>query len=590
MTEAQPQQPQPTIGHEFESRPIRLLLIGDDAGESLRLATLLSKTHGAGFVIETVHELESAVPVLAAGDHDAVLLDIGGPTPDGLEAVARVSPAALGIPVVVLASAIDEELRRTVCRLGASDLLARPADGSELLSRVVRFAVERRHLLQQLQFVREREHFLATRDPVTGLPNRCQLQDHLNECLAFANRTGTQVGVLVLSIDRFKKINDNLGHAMGDLLLRKIGVRLIEALRRSDFRARLGGDEFAVVLPKVEHELSPGKAAERILASLAPPHILGGHEYWVTASIGISVFPRDGTSGDVLLRQAETAMHKAKEAGRNGYRFYDSPMNESALQKLALERRLRKAFADGALEVYYQPKVDVHSGLIVGSEALLRWFDPELGQIPTPEFIGVAQECGLIGALCDWTLRKATVQTREWQREGFPSLSIAVNVWANQVKANVLRERVVQALWESGLKPGSLELEITEHVLMQPEGVDVLQEIKRIGIGVSLDDFGTGFSSLSHLKSVPVDTVKIDRSFVSDLLSDPDDAAIVAAILSIAKNLDLTVVAEGVETQPQLDFLTTNGCHQMQGFLASPAVSPDEFLALLRRGPILAQS
>lgn len=565
-----------------QARPLRVLLVAPDAERAANVSRALEKADAPGFEVRHVEDAEPAVSALARGDHDAALVDLPACGEDALEVLSRLTATAPALPVVALVGD-DRALGAHALRLGAEDWLPPLGDDPELLIRSLRHAVERQRLVQKLRFVSEREHFLSTRDVLTGLPNRNQLQDYLHTALAQAERREARCAVMVVGLDRFKNINDSLGPELGDRLLRKTAVRIVRSLREADFKARLGGDEFCVVLPQIERDYEPGKVAERILKNLSPPHMIAGHEYWATASVGIACFPRDGANSDALLRNAETAVHRAKEGGGNDYRFYDAPMNEAVVRKLTMERKVRRAFENDVFELHYQPKLDLATGAIVGCEGLLRWTDPELGYVPPLDFIPVAEESGLMGKIGAWCLREACTRTKIWHDAGFPELRVSVNVSAHQVREDVLRELVVKTLWDTGLAPESLELEITENALMHEDNVDVLQELKRIGVGVSLDDFGTGFSSLSHLKGIPVDTVKIDQSFVRDLLLDPDDATIVEATLSIADKLGLTVVAEGVETQAQRDFLAERGCHQMQGFLFSPAVPADEFLDMLRR-------
>ena len=420
---------------------------------------------------------------------------------------------------------------------------------------------------------------------LTGLPNRFALEEQLERALAYAERYGKQVAVMFLDLDRFKNINDTMGHSVGDRLLQLATERLSGLVRRSDMLARLGGDEFILMLQGIDRDYAPGKVAETILGRLAAPYELQGRHYRVTGSIGIAVGPRDGDSVETLVRSADTAMYQAKAQGGNCFRLYDESMNQKVLRRVTLECRLREAFENGQLRVHYQPKISFMTGQIVGSEALLRWSDPELGVISPVEFIPVAEEANLIREIGDWTLRTACSQTRAWQQAGFPSLTVAVNVSACQISTDALRHSIVSTLWDSGLDPTSLELELTESVLMRNDGsaLDVLKKLKKIGIGISLDDFGTGFSSLSYLKAIPIDTLKIDRSFVRDYGIDPDDAAIISAVLSISEKLELRVVAEGVETERQRGLLERVGCHEFQGYLFSPAVSSDEFLALLMK-------
>ncbi len=562
-----------------------VLVVHADLHEAARLAGRIEKA-GQGFTATPAQDLETSLPDLAAGRHAAVLVDVPADDPEPL---SRLTAAALDVPVVALLAKTDEEAVLEALRLGAQECVAGPLGEDDRSHRRLHAALRRAAVRQQpltaLRRTARHHRHRASRDVVTGLPHRGQLLEQLQRSVAAAEQTGVPIGVLAVDLDRFEQINQALGTRVGDALLRNTARRLERLLRSSDMVARVGDDEFAVVLPGAGGDRELARVAEKVLANLAEPQILDDREYWLTATLGIAVFPRDAPDAEGVLRRAQTAMAEAKRGQGNHYRFSSEPIDSEARRRLGIERRLRKAFAEKRLQIHYQPRVDLRSGLILGAEALMRWTDPELGPIAPADFIPIAEDAGMIGDISRYTLRAACEQAADWKHLGFTDLRVSVNVSPAEVRQDVLREEIVRALWDSGLSPKQLELEITEYTLMRPESVAVLQDLKQMGIGVSLDDFGTGFSSLSHLKQVPVDTVKIDRSFVSELTLDPDDEAIVEAILSIAEKLDLRVVAEGVETEGQRGFLSARGCDEMQGFLLSPAVPPERFLALLRRGP-----
>jgi len=562
---------------------IRLLLVEDDPGDSLRIRHLLEGCEEASFVIEQASEVEQALGMLQKGRYSVVLLDLSLPEGSGLDVLARAQVAAESVPIIAMSSHEDDEQALSALRLGAQDCLPKGRVEQRRLVRALRHAVERHRLLAQLQFARHREHYVATHDMLTGLPNRIHFQEQLRRMLAYADRVGRQIAILFLDLDRFKTINDSLGHPAGDELLRRVAERLCPLIRRSDLMARLGGDEFVIALQGIDRDHAPARVAQQILERLAKPFVLASGEHWITGSIGIAASPRDGTDVESLVRNADTAMYRAKAAARNAYRFYDESMNAEVARRLQIERDLRRALASDGLSLAYQPRVDLRSGRIVGAEALLRLATGELAEVNLGELIPIAEETGLITAIGEWVIPTACEQARAWQGAGGLPIVLSVNVSAQELKQESLRRAVVGALWETGLSPGLLEIEITESALMRDEktSLTVLQELKRVGLRVSLDDFGTGFSSLSLLKRIPVDTLKIDRSFVRDVATDPDDAAIVAAILAMAEQLGLTVVAEGVETEPQREFLRTRGCQQMQGYLFSRPVSPEEFLKRL---------
>ncbi|MDO3379857.1 EAL domain-containing protein [Geoalkalibacter halelectricus] len=436
---------------------------------------------------------------------------------------------------------------------------------------------ERRHYEDRLQY-------LASHDELTGLANRTLLHDRLNQCIHFARRSKRLVAVLLLDIDRFKVINDSLGHGTGDELLRNVARRLQDSVRETDTVARLGGDEFVVLLSEVVDVDDVGRIAEKILGRLADPHLLAGREISLTASLGISLYPRDSDEGATLVRNADIAMYRAKCEGGSGFSFYKPVMNERVLETLELEGALRLAVERHEFCLHYQPKVDLTSGRIVGCEALLRWRHPQRGLVAPAEFIPLAEETGLIVPIGAWALKEACRQTRAWVSEGLPPVSIAVNISARQFRKGDLPQLVREVIQESGIDPRLLMLELTESILMtNPLGaVSVMETLKTFGVGLSLDDFGTGYSSLAYLSRYPFDQLKIDRSFVNDIVTDSNSATIATSIIALAQRMGLRTVAEGVETEAQLGYLRKNGCDEMQGYLVSRPLAAGDFARFLR--------
>jgi diguanylate cyclase (GGDEF)-like protein/PAS domain S-box-containing protein len=426
---------------------------------------------------------------------------------------------------------------------------------------------------------------LAYHDALTGLPNRLLFNDRLAVAVAQAHRSSSRLAVLFLDLDRFKVINDSLGHSLGDRLLQEVGRRLQAGIREGDTVARLGGDEFILLLPGIGRAEDAAKVAEKILDMTKFPVRLEDRELFVTASIGISLYPDDGLDVDSLIKNADTAMYRAKEQGRDNYQLYTHAMNETAVERLALESSLRKALPGGQLVLHYQPLLDLGTGRVHGVEALLRWNHPERGLVAPSEFLSLAEITSLIVPMGPWTLRTACAQARAWQEEGHPALTVAVNLSARQFQQPDLVLQVRRALDETGLPPSSLDLEVTEtHAMQNAEAtIMTLRELKRIGVRISIDDFGIGYSSLSYLKRLPIDTLKIDQSFVRDITTDPDDAAIATAVIALAHTLKLRVVAEGVETQEQLEFLSARHCDRMQGYLFSRPLTAEECGAFLAR-------
>jgi len=419
--------------------------------------------------------------------------------------------------------------------------------------------------------------FLAYYDALTGLPNRTLLQDRLAKALAGARRRKEKVAVLFLDLDRFKVINDSLGHSLGDVLLEEVAERLRKGARELDTVARLGGDEFVIVLTSVKEVSDAAVAAERIVKGMTDGFVVEGHPLSISCSLGISVFPEHGTNSETLIKNADAAMYCAKEKGRNTFRFFTENMNAQAVERLTLENSLRLALVRKELFLVYQPQIEIATGRITGLEALLRWQHPELGLVPPDKFIRIAENSGLIIPIGEWVLRTACAQARRWQDEGLPALPVAVNVSAVQFRQEDFCELIRSVLREVRLAPQYLELELTESLLLSSADVtlSVLQELKAMGLTLAIDDFGTGYSSLSYLKQFPVGKLKIDRSFVRDVAVSPDDAAITTAIISMAKSLNLKVIAEGVEDEAQMSFLRARQCDEIQGYYFSKPLPAD---------------
>jgi diguanylate cyclase (GGDEF)-like protein/PAS domain S-box-containing protein len=432
----------------------------------------------------------------------------------------------------------------------------------------------------------EQLEYQANYDSLTRLPNRNLLRDRLEHALVVAHRHQSGIAVVFLDLDGFKNVNDSLGHSVGDRLLAVVAERLARCSRTSDTVARHGGDEFVIVMTDTVDEQSLIAWMERVRASIAEPVWLDGTELYVGCSMGASLFPQDGDDAETLMKKADLAMYRAKDMGRNTFQFYQPEMNASAGARLNLERRLRRALRDNEFLLHYQPQVDIESGQIVGTEALVRWLDPEVGLVPPSSFIPMAEESGLIGPLSEWVLREACRQNKAWQDEGLPPARVSVNLSARVFQQRDIARLVMQVLDETGLEPKYLELELTESTIMRnaEEAVSMLNELHALGIGLAIDDFCTGYSSLSYLKRFPVDRLKIDRSFVSDIGVSGDDETITSAIIALAHSLKLQVIAEGVETSAQLDFLKERACDEMQGFYFARPLSTEAIAQLMQGG------
>ncbi|SFU53710.1 putative bifunctional diguanylate cyclase/phosphodiesterase [Pseudoduganella namucuonensis] len=500
----------------------------------------------------------------------------------GMEA-ARFDPSS----VCMAAGGVDSTWLAALVGITAVSLLT-----ITLLLSVVdaRLAARTAGLVQSLSQANRQLHHLALHDTLTRLPNRSLLEDRIEHAIAVGQRSGKRFAVMFLDLDRFKTINDSLGHHYGDKLLQGVAERLTQCLRAEDTVARLGGDEFVVLLEDAGPPTVVAAVAQKILDALSSQVVVEGQEQSISGSLGISMYPADGASLRELMSNADSAMYHAKKMGRANYQFFAPEMNAAAGARLALERDLRRALEHGEFELHYQPKVNVAGGEVVAMEALLRWRSPERGLVPPNDFIPVAEEIGLIIPLGAWVLRAACRQNRAWQLAGLPGMRMAVNLSTYQFRQKDLPEFVASVLEETGLAPSFLELEVTESVVMHNpvEAAQILERLHAQGIHISVDDFGTGYSSLSYLKQFRLDTLKIDRSFVRDISSDADDAAIVRSVIALAHSLRLRVIAEGVETDEQLDYLRELGCDQYQGYLSSKPLPAAEFEAMLRLANAMA--
>jgi diguanylate cyclase (GGDEF)-like protein/PAS domain S-box-containing protein len=549
-------------------------IVGYDQGELNGKSTRV-------FFGDEVEYMDSVARAYAAMDRDGGYVnDIRVSRKDGSRVwvrvtARRVADGSAGFNVIWIFEDITE-------RRQAQDDLLHARD--ELEQRVVERTAELASTNAQLQGeiyermqVEQRVWHLAHHDALTGLPNRALLLDRLEQALAQGDRNVHKVVVMFLDLDRFKTINDTLGHAVGDELLKQVGERLRDSVRAIDTVSRLGGDEFVVVLQDVPNLDDIVRVAEKIIAALTPAIAVDNHELHVTTSIGIAIYPDDGREVYALMKNADTAMYHAKSSGRNTYQFFAAKMNEEASHFFNTEQRLRAALDGNQLQIRYLPVIDLESGAVSGLEALLRWDDPEKGIIPPAEFIPVADETGLIVPIGEWVLRQALRQNQEWQRQGRPALPMSINLSPRQFRQKGLIDTIRGILHETGQSPQLLELEITESTLMRDadETLGKLRELAAMGVRLAIDDFGTGYSSLAYLRRFPVHKLKIDQSFVRDLTTDRDNATIVSAIINLAHNLGMESLAEGVETGAQLARLIKLGCHSFQGYFLSDPLSAD---------------
>lgn len=688
--------------------PMRLLLVEDNPGDARLLREMLRGLEN--IVVINVGRMSEAEEHIAEHSVDIILLDLGLPDAQGLEAVRRARAAAPHAPLVVLTGFDDESLATQALQEGAQDYLLKGQIEQRGLMRALRYAIERNIMEEELFDEKELAQvtldsigdavistnvagcitFLnrvaetmtgwpakeatgrpmaevirllsgSTRMPIpnpmemavsqdrtmhlppncllvrrdgselpiedsiapihdrdgqaagavitfrdvsavqsmalemahsaqhdflTGLPNRMLLNDRIRQAMALAPRHQKQVAVLFLDLDGFKHINDSLGHPIGDELLQSVAGRLVDCVRASDTVSRLGGDEFVVLLSEAEKWADAAIVSRRMLESVAKPHSIGEGEIHVTTSIGVSVFPDDGGDAETLIKNADTAMYQAKENGRHSFQFFKPAMNVRAVERQSLEESMRGALKRQEFVLYYQPKIDIRTNSITGTEALIRWMHPTRGIIPPDQFIPIAEDCGLILPIDKWVLREACEQARKWVEAGLPPLTMAVNVSGMELRDENFLEGVISILQDTVLDPGSLELELTESVLMKhaDEAATILHSLCDRGVHIALDDFGTGYSGLSYLRRFPIDTLKIDRSFISEIGASKGDTSIVKAVINMARSLDLRVSAEGVETQEQLAFLRGNECDEAQGYYFSRPVPAQQLAGLLERG------
>jgi diguanylate cyclase (GGDEF)-like protein len=546
---------------------LRVLSIEDNPGDAILVREMLRDASPDGFVLQNHDRLSTAVAHLLEGSVDCVLLDLSLPDAEGLEALAQVRTVALDVPIIVLTGRTDEVLAVQAVHEGAQDYLIKGQVDARLLSRSINYAIERKRAEVELAHQ-------AMHDALTGLPNRALFYDRLGQALNRVGRQGTAVAVLFLDLDRFKLINDSLGHGAGDKLLVAVAERLAGVLRAGDTAARFGGDEFVILCEDVSGERQAIAIAERIASELDGPFVIESDEVFAHTSVGIALATEPGARPEALIRDADAAMYRAKERGGGVYEVFDDAMRERAVRRMATENALHRALDRGEFVMHYQPIVQMATGALYGVEALARWQHPERGLVMPGEFIEAAEETGLIIALGAWAFDVACRQSAAWGGK----VMMSVNLSARQCTHPDLVATFGEILRRTGADPAAVSLEITETALMEDIALSTatLSALKELGLRLALDDFGTGYSSLRALQHFPVDVVKIDRSFIEPIERDPQEAAIVAAVISLSHALGLRTVAEGIETIAQVDRLRALGCDLAQGFyFAKPGPAAD---------------
>ncbi|MGQ4649910.1 EAL domain-containing protein [Lyngbya aestuarii] len=520
---------------------------------------------------------------------DLILCDVMMPIIDGYGVLSALRQDSImaGIPFIFLTAKAAKADVRQGMELGADDYLTKPFTRAELLgavaSRFKKQAAVHKQYHTELRQAKDQLNYLIRNDNLTGLPNRLSLQERFKQVQPADTEHQQILTVLCLGLDRFNQINENLGHAFGDLLLKAVAQRLSSCVDAQDTVARLNADEFAIILATNPHKQDAVNVVQSILKSLSQTFVLANREIFITASIGMAFYRRDGKELEQLLSNANKAMLKAKQQGGDQYQFYTATFHLGSSDRLTLQTSLRHALEREELLIHYQPQVDLQKGQIIGAEALVRWQHPERGIIPPDKFIPLAEETGLIVPIGDWVLQKACKQIKIWQTKGFPSLRVAVNLSGRQFCQMDLRQKLVQILMDTDLHPQYIDLEMTESMLVQNTEVAIrrLNALKSLGVQIAIDDFGTGYSSLSYLQQFPFDILKIDRCFISNITNNSNNTAITKAIIQMAKSLGLKLIAEGVEKAAELDFVYHHQCDAIQGYLFSPPVSTQEFEKLL---------
>lgn len=540
---------------------LRVLVVSHDERAGGEIAYAIP---AAFYEVVSCNDLPGAAQRIDRERFDAVVVDLNHPSGDGNMEFGQLLGILLCQPTVVVIDDFEPNTFLELIQMGAQDVVTVQELTQGRLDVAIRCAISRARI--------------AHHDSLTGLPNRALLFDRLNHAINQARRYGHMIAVMFIDLDRFKFINDTMGHEAGDVLLKSVASRIRQTIREADTVARLGGDEFIAIITNLDEPLSSVTVANNIVESLSETVIIADNQVTVSPSIGIATFPSDGDSADELIKLADAAMYQAKQAGGGCHQFYRPDMNSDALRRIGLGVALQRAIRDTELELHYQPQLDLLSGRVTGLEALVRWRHPDRGLVPPDQFIPLAEELGLMVPMGDWILETACNQLRQWRDQGLPEFRVAVNLSAYQFNQDSLLDHVMRSIHQAGLKATDLELELTESSVMRdPDSTArTLRSLSDAGVRIAIDDFGTGYSSLAYLKSFPLDSLKIDRSFVRDTPDDQNDTAIVRTIISLAQHLGLQAVAEGVETEEHLNFLQANGCHLVQGYLLARPMPADD--------------
>ena len=568
--------PHTKVISDMSEPAVRILLVDEEPAEYMHIAHLaaaITRHH----LVSWCDQLDNALATMLSGEYDLILLDCQYKPAQARELLRAAAINECAAPIIVMTDELDAELDRTAIADGASDYLLKEVLDTLQLERSIRYALERKHNERELA---HRARF----DALTDLPNRHLFRERLEHAVVRAQRDSDRFALLHIDLDGFRRVNESFGHTIGDQLIEMTARRLAQCVRKSDSLARIGADEFTVLIEDVRHLPDVVAVAEKIIAALAQPYQIGDTPLVLGTSIGIAVFPEAGFHVDALLRNAELARQQAKQMRGCHYHFYTEQMNLEARNQMHLETEMRRALRRNEFELYYQPRVELESGQIVGVECLIRWRHPQRGLLAPDDFIPLAEESGLIVPIGYWTIQQACRDIRELQRKCGRTIDLAINLSLKQLQDEKFAETAARLLAESGLDLHRIEFELTETaILMNAEQTyQSMIALSQLGVTFSLDDFGTGYSSFAHMQRLPIAALKIDRSFVHNLPFDSDDAIIVKAIINLAHSLQLHVIAEGVETLEQVQFLWQNHCDQVQGYYFAPAVAPDQLIALSR--------
>ena len=556
-----------------------ILLVEDNPGDARWVELMLLEMDKGNFSVSRAENLEKARAMLVNGKYDVALLDMSLPDGEGLTILQQIKSIDPGLPIVVMTGKRDDEFALCTVQQGAQDYLVKGDIDGWQLSRVLSYSIERKRLEDEMCH-------LAHHDQLTGLANRTLFHDRLVQTISRAERRHEVFAVLYLDLDHFKSINDALGHNVGDALLVCVAERINQVVRDSDTVARLGGDEFAIILDDIKNGHTASIVAQKIISSMSEMLKVSEHTLYVNTSIGISIYPHCGETAELLVKNADSAMYRAKRNGRSQYSFYTHDMNARALEQLQMEAQLRHALERKEFVLHYQPKLNANTGQLTGTEALLRWQHPDKGIVYPEHFIPLLEENGLITEVGQWVITQACRQNQEWHAAGLEVGKVAVNLSGTQLLSKDFSKTIADILDETGLEPAMLEVELTENLLIKNTTVSagILSSLKKLGVSIAIDDFGTGYCSFGYLKQFLVNTLKIDRSFVSNVTTDDTDAAIITAMIGLARDLQINVVAEGVETQSQLDYLRAHHTNEIQGYLVSPPLPPETLTNLVCEG------